>query len=600
LFGATLPNKKLSVWQNQNMTTPKFRLLLAAAIAVTLTIISCHKNASNEIVTPSTGTNITAVVVGRIINDQNQPVAGATVTAGTFSATTNVNGEFRINDAALNEQTAFVSVEKAGYFKGSRTFIARQGQKHYVEIMLLPKQLVGSFSATTGASISVADGSFISLPANAVVTASSNAAYTGTVNVAMAWIDPSSANMYRQMPGDLRGIDAAGAENVLQSYGMLAVELIGNSGEKLQIASGKKATIKFPLPTSVQGSAPATIALWSFNDTTGLWKQEGTATKTGNVYVADVSHFSFWNVDAPYATATFKATFLNQVTGQPLQHATVRIKRSNGSYGYGNTDSTGFVQGFVPFGETLVLEVLANYTCNTPVHSQNIGPFTTGSINALGNINVTLSTSSTITLTGTIVNCSSAPVTNGYVDVRMGNYYYRTSPNSVGTFSLSFVSCSPTVAVSYYAVDNATNQQSATVNTTLTGSSSAGTLSACGISTARFVNYTLDGVNYSFTSPADSILYYQQGLFYAYSPSRQLQFSANATGIGSYPLTNVYAFFAPNSQYRYNTSNNAMVTTTEFSNTVGGYIAGSFNTVLHDSISPTVNHTFQCNFRVRR
>jgi hypothetical protein len=87
--------------------------------------------------------------------------------------------------------------------------------------------------------------------------------------------------------------DKNGARVTLASFGMMAVELESASAEKLQIKSGSVATLTTPIPASAQANAPATIALWSVNEQTGIWKEEGTATKNGNVYVGDVKALFF-------------------------------------------------------------------------------------------------------------------------------------------------------------------------------------------------------------------------------------------------------------------------------------------------------------------
>jgi len=69
-----------------------------------------------------------------------------------------------------------------------------------------------------------------------------------------------------------------------------------------KIASDKKATITMPLSGLLSAAPPTSIPLWYFNESNGLWKQDGTATKTGNTYVGEVSHFSWWNCDLPNAT----------------------------------------------------------------------------------------------------------------------------------------------------------------------------------------------------------------------------------------------------------------------------------------------------------
>jgi len=143
-------------------------------LLIMLCIIACQKKNSDTITLPgtNTGSTISTNVVGRIVNDQNQPVSGATIKAGSSTTTTDINGEFRINNASLTENTALVTVEKAGYFSGSRTFYARASQKQYVEIMLLPKQTIGSISGSSGGTINLGNGSAITLQAGGVVTAS--------------------------------------------------------------------------------------------------------------------------------------------------------------------------------------------------------------------------------------------------------------------------------------------------------------------------------------------------------------------------------------------------------------------------------------------
>ncbi len=582
-------------------------LLFAAAITI-ITVFACQKEVSltNVPTVPTNNTTVSATVVGRVVDENGAPVQGALIKAGTGTVQTNLNGEFRLNNATLSERTAFVTAEKNGYFTGSRTFIAKAGQKHYVEIQLLPKSTAGSINATTGGTVTLANGSTLTLPASAVVTKSTGATYTGTVQVAITWIDPTSANLMRQMPGDLRGINEAGTEVGLQSFGMLGVELTGTAGEALQIAPNKKASLKFPLPTTIAGTAPATVALWSFSDSTGLWKQEGTATKSGNFYTADVSHFSFWNCDAPFPTVNFTAKFVNQ-NGQPLQHVMVKITRpsvANSWAGYGYTDSSGSVSGLVPSNEPLVMQVYNTYSCSQAVFSQNIGPFSTTT--NLGTITVTLTTSNSFTVTGSVVNCSNTTVTAGYVVVNTGlSIYYAPIVN--GAFSLSFSSCSSgTQSITYFATDSANSVQSSPVTTTINaGANPLGTITACGVSSQRYINFTLDGTTYSITSPPDSTtgwLSQNMTLVSGFKGGNATTYTAlstrfNGSAIGSFPINSLSVRTPTFTDSLVTPVGTINVNVTEYG-AVGAFISGSFS----GSINGTNNtpHTIQCTFRVRR
>jgi hypothetical protein len=596
-----------------------YRLLLIAIFGFLM--VTCQKEISSEsggpvnpgpLPPPSNGT-VTSSVAGRVIDEYGEPVKGASVKTGSSFTTTDINGEFKFNSAVFSEKAAYITVSKSDYFDGSRTFVARQGNKHFVEIQLIPKIEAGSINGPGGGTLNLGNGSSLSLPLNGVVVESSGAPYTGTVKVSMAWIDPTSKDLFRQMPGDLRGTDLNNNAVNMETYGMLGVELKGASGEKLQIAAGKKASLKFPLPPAIQGTAPATIALWSFNDTTGLWKQEGTATKSGNAYLADVGHFSWWNCDIPVTTAAnFSATFIDQ-NGQPLKGAHVIIKKAGGvGFGaHGATDTSGYAGGSVPANESLQLLVEAPYPCSGILQTQNIGPFTTNSNNNLGNITVSISGTSMVTITGTANNCSGSPVTDGFVEVSSGLAIYRSGISANGSFSISFMKCTGG-SVSYAVIDNSTSQQSnLTAVNISSGSTNVGTVTACGVSTDQYINYNYDGIPY-YILKADSLRagIGMNGMMEVVggtiAPGKnwiEMRFPQTTGSIPGISDLFVSNFAFPDGflvSYTISTMGGGTMNikvTLNSNGGIGSYIEGSYSGVL---FRQGVLHPIQCSFRVKR
>jgi len=198
-------------------------------------------------------------------------------------------------------------------------------------IKLTKRTAAGTVSVTAAVDAMLSNGSKITLPANSIVVASSGAAYTGTVTVYAAYIDPSRSDIDQTIPGSFMAVDKNGNHSTLAFYGMLAVELKGASGEKLQIKSGSAATLTTAIPASLQAFAPATIALWSVDETSGIWKEESTATKQGNVYVGDVKHFSFWNCYVSANAVILSMTLKNATDSTPLVYAHVRLTRTSGT-----------------------------------------------------------------------------------------------------------------------------------------------------------------------------------------------------------------------------------------------------------------------------
>ena len=276
---------------------------LLTVLFIFVSLVSCQKEVKND--NPATGgppgtvinpSPVQGTVTGKVVDNNNNPVTGAVVRSGNNTTNTDSRGLFRFSSIQLDKYATLVTVEKAGFFKAYRVFSASANNTNFVKLKLVPKALIGNIDATSGGSVNLPENSRITLPANGVVIRSNNQSYSGSVKVYAAVIDPTSADIAQIVPGSFQGNDADNFRVLLKSYGMLAVELEGNSGEQLQIASGKTAKLRFTIPSSLRSSAPATIPLWSVDESTGLWELEGNATKTSDYYEGDVSHFHFGTV----------------------------------------------------------------------------------------------------------------------------------------------------------------------------------------------------------------------------------------------------------------------------------------------------------------
>ncbi len=552
---------------------------------------------------------VKATIQGRVLDENSQPANGVVVKVAGTTVTTDARGYFRIVKASLDKNASLVTAEKTGYFKSYRTFQATTGANHVV-IKLIKKTVIGTVSSSSGGEATLSNGAKISLPANGVVKAAGNSSYSGTINVYAAYINPTSIDIGQTVPGSFMADDKDGKRVTLASYGMLAVELESATGEKLQIATGKTATLTSPIPSSILSSAPPSVALWYVDEQTGIWKEEGTATKAGNNYVGDVKHFSFWNCDAGFPGINLSLT-LKDSKGIPFVHALVQLTRPGGGWwssSAGYTDSLGKVSGLVPSNETLLLEVMND--CGNSIYSQNIGPFTQNT--DMGTITVTASVSSLLTIKGRVLNCSGAAVSNGVAIISYDGWPRYVSTNNSGDFSLAIIRCAGAPSTcDITAVDN-TAQQQATVNGIIitTPITDAGNITACGTSAAQYINYTLDGTNYSITSAAvpDSLMgfTYQQGtslyqtsiMGYQFSNNKNINFSFSSTTAapGTYPLTGI-SVQNVGSGVIISPSN---VVLTNFPSVSGGFYEGNFSGSFRDSLNTSPVHTVNGSFRVRR
>ena len=252
------------------------QLLVIACIASLVLFFACqkHVDTQNPPQNPpgsASDVKVTATIQGRVTDPEGNPVMNATVTSGTDAVQTDVNGMFRFSGIQASKEFGFVKASKTGFFTGSRTFMTSTEGTNYVQIELLKRENGSVINSSGAVDILTADDCRLHFEDLAVVNVANNAVYTGDVRVYQKWIDPTDSKLSGRMPGDLRGVDTANKVVGLKTYGMMAVELEGTNGEKLQVAPGKHITISMPIPAQLLGAAPNTIPLWYFNDTTGVW-----------------------------------------------------------------------------------------------------------------------------------------------------------------------------------------------------------------------------------------------------------------------------------------------------------------------------------------
>ena len=361
---------------------------LPCLILVNVILLSCQKEFKYEPITPITPTNpdvvdvenqkLAAVITrststsylnGLIVNEQHQPVANATVSCGGKSVTSDNNGFFYFAESlTVNEDYALITVTKSGFMKGFRTFTPNRNiEAYHTEKIIL--QAAGSSAGvpSSGGEITV-DGIKLTFPSNAVVKMDGSA-FSGNIKAIARHINPSSANFPLMVPGTLSGLNKAGEIKSLQSFGMANVELQDDAGNKLEIAPGK--TIKMEIPAPSNG--PASIPLWHFNESFGVWIEQGTALKQGNAYVAEVNHFSIWDIGLEVNDFELNLKFQNS-------NAAVVANLRVDLYRPGNifvttlfTDNAGEATLInCPSNETLAFTV--TYPCDTLVY--NLAPVT--------------------------------------------------------------------------------------------------------------------------------------------------------------------------------------------------------------------------------
>ncbi|WP_417861063.1 hypothetical protein [Winogradskyella sediminis] len=474
---------------------PKFILFI---LITALAFSSCSKDEDDRIsggeqqeIVPDEfseyfGNEISRDFLGTVIDKNHLPIEGVLVTIGDDTAYTDSNGVFMIKNATINKRFGYIKATKTGYIHGSRNVVPSNGTNK-VTMMLLDNNIIGTVNSGETGNVSLNNGSSVNFDGNFIKEDGSE--YSGSVNVIVHHLDPTDEDMPLQRPGMLYAQNKEGAERMLQTLGMLAVELRGSAGEELNLAEGSTSEIQMYVDPSLMAIAPATIPLWYFDETKGYWIEEGEATLQGNMYVGTVSHFSFWNYDIQAEAVTLCITATNE-DNNALNNLWVKITSLAYGTTTGFTNENGEVCGYIPSNESLELNVYSYDFCgNTALYSEMIGPFTTDS-----DISITVPESSDIieeTITGNFNTCDDNAVTDGYVQLKYGGQIF-TDVVSDGTFEISLLRCEEDntfqIKASDYVNLQTTDSISYTFTTPLTN---IGTITACN-TVSEFVQYSID------------------------------------------------------------------------------------------------------------
>ncbi len=232
----------------------------------------------------------------------------------------------------------------------------------------------GSFSeeGDNGASVSFTTADFVDADGNPVV---------GDIQLTITPVDVSQPATLAEFPGEFTGVlEGSATETPIISLGTVEFEFTAN-GQPINLADGATADILIPIYnfTYQDGTNIAvgnTIPLWSLDEDTGIWEQEGTGTvvasidsPTGLALSGTVSHFSWWNCDVSMNAGSVEVTVLGPDNGT----ATV-FGRTEASIGWrpSQVDTTVAVNGttnplFIPSNAETCLWAEVNFVSGASV-----------------------------------------------------------------------------------------------------------------------------------------------------------------------------------------------------------------------------------------
>ncbi len=354
------------------------------------------------------------VQVFGIIQDQNkEALEGVRVSHGTQSAITNDLGFYHMETSVTQNSTLLIEYD--GYFTAHPSIGSANEGNFRHDFVLVERNLTASINSSTGGQVQIATGVELSLAGEGFELKDGEEAYNGVVNVYAHYLDPGDESITERMPGNLMGQNTENELRILETYGMFQVELESHDGKALQI--NKDATLSWELPADIISSAPDEIPMWSFDEESGLWKEEGIATKSGNKMTAELSHFSWWNCDIPYLLRELSIAIPKSIEPQ--------VGKIMGCFGEsGNCRSASWPIGSLTHGGVIPSSVNTTITlrhrhCGTGILSIEIPAGQDDVTLRLSESDFTLPSQETVT--GTIYGCDGEELGNVLLSIGLVN-----------------------------------------------------------------------------------------------------------------------------------------------------------------------------------
>jgi len=460
-------------------------LILSLLVSFVVLFTSCKKDVNdnppeeNEF-SENWGAMVNRDFMGKIVDENDDPLSNVQVEIGNDVTTTDANGIFIINDASVYERFAYITAKKAGYIDMSRSMVPTSGV-NYADIKAMAEELVNLGMAGTDSEVNLPNGTTIKF--DGAFQDENGNAYSGAVSVAVNHLSPSDPDVDKKMPGMLYAQNAANNERILETYGMVNVELRGSGGEILNLANGHTAEIEIPIDAS-QPNAPGTIELWHFDEDKGYWIEDGIATKVGNKYVGAVSHFSWWNCDAQFPTVTLCMT-IEDTNGNPIYGVQVVLTPNGMNPRVGYSNGNGEICGLIPSNSSLAMEIYD--PCGSLISTSTVGPFSSNT--DIGSS--TIPAAQTSVISGTLLDCNNNPVTDGYVTLNYNNIESLYTVTN-GSFTFNTTTCVSISNFTLEGVDLNGFQSSDIMNYTFTPpTTNIGNLVTCN-TIDEYITYQID------------------------------------------------------------------------------------------------------------
>ena len=374
---------------------------------------------------------------GLVLDENENPISGATVAYQGLTTTTDDYGVYEFSNVKVGDIHNFIKITKPGYFDGCRTFRTINTATIFQKTILNKEMNSAVFMSAKGGNITSGNVN-LSFSPESIVYEQTGETYDGEVVVSIRLIEPTEEQSAYQMPGDFSA-EEDDQLVLLNSIGIISVELHSTQGDDLQIKDGQTVTMTTEIPLNLQENLPENLDLYHFDLLRGIWIQEGVLEKVGNILKSEVTHFSSWAYCGPKESIIFSGRLVDEI-GNPLPSTSLHISTNKGWGNSGITNSDGSFSGRIPKGSSVRIsikgfDVRDCYGHDIYIDTALVGPYNSNT--NIGNIvfkEPEATTPKSLLIQGTLLNCDGLNLKYGIITIN--NRIYQINNGEINVLLL--------------------------------------------------------------------------------------------------------------------------------------------------------------------
>ena len=200
---------------------------------------------------------------------------------GKSVGNTNAEGKFSfpVPETTKRAIVTFKDQKRKKFVEEDKIFVVEKGQTAIYTVKLREKPAPVTFNASEPLDVALGSDSSdsfadLELPENALLT-EDGSVFSGIAKATVSVTDPRNQSDIESAPGDFSSMNEDGEEELLQTFGMIKLDLEDDSGKPLTMSKPMKVYLDSEKLNSSASDGNVSIKLYWLDKKTGRWREAG-------------------------------------------------------------------------------------------------------------------------------------------------------------------------------------------------------------------------------------------------------------------------------------------------------------------------------------